>query len=256
MWIGEYGWFGDPPASAEKLARFAAKEDSLRTAGDAWWQWRQACGDPHSVGKPGGTPDPILIHFRRNGCPGDHDLGIVPEWKCASRPYATAAPGQVTVAEADCTNHFTLTAHTDQSGRVEVWFPETGTGRPEVHGDHDIRQHHPDPRHEPAPYRRSERVRAPRTPQDPEARRRARLRCPSQPAFIYRRYGGKGTPERERQPGWPNWRSFTAHTAEKERRNGRGGRARRRWPVAAQAHVQPQPDRRSARSPKRNICEM
>jgi endoglycosylceramidase len=136
MWVGEYGWFSDPPASAEKLARFAAKEDSLRTAGDTWWQWRQACGDPHSIGEPGGTPDAILIHFRRNGCPGDHDLGIVPEWKCVSRPYARAAPGYVTLAAADCTNHLTLTAHTDQAGRLEVWFPDANTGKPEVHGDH------------------------------------------------------------------------------------------------------------------------
>jgi endoglycosylceramidase len=136
MWVGEYGWFSDPPASEEKLARFAAKEDSLRTAGDTWWQWRQACGDPHSIGKPGGTPDPILIHFRRNGCPGDHDLGIVPEWKCVSRPYAKAAPGNVTIATADCTNHFTLAAHTDHPGQVEVWFPDANTGTPEVHGDH------------------------------------------------------------------------------------------------------------------------
>ena len=73
MWTGEYGWFSDPPANAPKLARYAAADDSLITAGDAWWQWRQACGDPHSIGRPGGTPDPVLIHFQRNRCPGDHN---------------------------------------------------------------------------------------------------------------------------------------------------------------------------------------
>src|SRR6185295_4225103 len=62
LWIGEYGWFSDPPMSAEALARFVAKEDALLTAGDAWWQWRQACGDPHSIGTPGRMPDAILIH--------------------------------------------------------------------------------------------------------------------------------------------------------------------------------------------------
>ena len=52
LWIGEYGWFSDPPAQRPKLARFAAKEDALLTAGDAWWQWRQACGDPHTHRPP------------------------------------------------------------------------------------------------------------------------------------------------------------------------------------------------------------
>ncbi len=61
---------------------------------------------------------------------------IVPEWKCVSRPYAKAAPGIVTIATADCTNHFTLAAHTDQPGQVEIWFPDANTGTPEVHGDH------------------------------------------------------------------------------------------------------------------------
>ena len=70
MWIGEYGWFSDPPASAQKLARYAAKEDCLLTAGDTWWQWRQACGDPHSIGTPGGTPDAVLIHFQAQRLPG------------------------------------------------------------------------------------------------------------------------------------------------------------------------------------------
>ena len=82
------------PRSAEKLVRYAAKEDALLTAGDAWWQWRQACGDPHSIGQPGGTPDAVLVHFQRNGCPGDHNLGVVPEWSCrlAAVPARVARP--------------------------------------------------------------------------------------------------------------------------------------------------------------------
>jgi endoglycosylceramidase len=138
LWTGEFGWFGDPQANAEKLARFAAKEDAALAAGNAWWQWRQACGDPHSISKPGGTPDAVLTHFQRNGCPGDHNLGVVPEWKCDSRPYPRAAPGHVTHAAADCTKSnfpFTLAAHTDQPGQLEVWFPDTGTGPPAAHGD-------------------------------------------------------------------------------------------------------------------------
>ena len=39
-------------------------------------------------------------------------------------------------ASADCASQFTLDAHTDQPGQVDVWFPDAGTGRPEVHGEH------------------------------------------------------------------------------------------------------------------------
>src|SRR5690606_30836949 len=47
LWIGEFGWFSDPPANAEKVVRYGDFEDELLLGG-AWWQWIQACGDPHS----------------------------------------------------------------------------------------------------------------------------------------------------------------------------------------------------------------
>lgn len=123
MWIGEYGWFGDPAGSQPALARYAAKEDALRTAGDGWWQWRQACGDPHSVGRRGGTPDAVLVHFQRNGCPGDHNLGVVPEWACTWRPYPQATPGRVASRVAACGGPLDLTGTTTHPGVAEIWFP-------------------------------------------------------------------------------------------------------------------------------------
>lgn len=132
MWVGEYGWFSDPTVAQEKLGRFAAKEDALITAGDAWWQWRQACGDPHSVGRPGGTPDAVLIHFQRNGCPGDHNLGVVPEWACTWRPYPRFAPGRLTQRTADCTGNARVAGTTQHSGTIELWYP--GDAKPTVAG--------------------------------------------------------------------------------------------------------------------------
>ena len=139
MWVGEYGWFSEPPVAREKLARFAAKEDALLTAGDAWWQWRQACGDPHSVGRPNGTPDAILIHFQRNGCPGDHNLGVVPEWACTWRPYPRAAPGRLTQRRADCDGNLALAGSTTDRGNIDVWYP--GSRRPTVAGQNVSRIH-------------------------------------------------------------------------------------------------------------------
>jgi endoglycosylceramidase len=122
MWIGEYGWF----------ARYAAKEDALLTAGDAWWQWRQACGDPHSVGTFGGTPDAVLVHFQRNGCPGDHDLGVVPEWSCTWRAYPRAVPGRLTSRVSTCDGALDFTGTTAHSGTADVWYP--GDRAPSVSG--------------------------------------------------------------------------------------------------------------------------
>jgi endoglycosylceramidase len=130
LWIGEYGWFSEPAVNAEKLARYAAKEDQLITAGDAWWQWRQACGDPHSISTPGGTPDRIQIHLQRNRCPGDVNLGVVPQWACLSRPYPRAAAGRLTSLRASCTDSLTLTGHTDAPGSLDVWFPGRDRPRP------------------------------------------------------------------------------------------------------------------------------
>ncbi len=134
MWVGEYGWFGDPSANAPKLARYAAKEDSLLTSGDTWWQWRQACGDPHSIGHPGGTPDRTLIHFQRNECPGDHNGGVVPQWACVWRPYPRASPGRLTALQSGCKGNLRLSGRATRSGSLEIWYP--GARRPRVSGQH------------------------------------------------------------------------------------------------------------------------
>jgi endoglycosylceramidase len=134
MWIGEYGWFSDPAANAPKVARYAATEDSLITAGDAWWQWRQACGDPHSIGRVGGVPDDVLIHFQRNRCPGDHNGGVVPQWACVWRPYPRASPGRLTALTTGCAGDLQLSGRTTRTGTLDVWFPRNGTRRPEVAG--------------------------------------------------------------------------------------------------------------------------
>jgi endoglycosylceramidase len=135
LWIGEYGWFGDPAASAEKVARYAKTEESLLTAGDTWWQWRQACGDPHSVGHPGGTADPVQIHFQENRCPGDHNAGVIPEWACVWRPYPRASPGRLTQLSAACAGDLKLSGQTGQPGTIDVWYPGTAKQRPTVGGD-------------------------------------------------------------------------------------------------------------------------
>jgi hypothetical protein len=47
LWLGEWGWFGDPEVDRAKVQRFAAAQDRLGVGG-AFWVWRQGCGSPET----------------------------------------------------------------------------------------------------------------------------------------------------------------------------------------------------------------
>ncbi|HVM95690.1 MAG TPA: cellulase family glycosylhydrolase [Candidatus Acidoferrales bacterium] len=136
FWIGEFGWFSDPPANKEKLIRFAQQEDQYLVGG-AWWQWKQACGDPHSIGSIGGTPAAQIIQFRLEACPGDVNLGPIPEWTSVlSRPFPRAAPGRLLALVSDGdTAQLRLSGATDEPGQLDLWVPERGNGAPIVQGE-------------------------------------------------------------------------------------------------------------------------
>ncbi len=135
FWIGEYGWFSDPVGNQSRLLRYAALEDRYRVGG-AWWQWKQACGDPHSIGIPGGRPPSLLIHLRYSACPGDVDLGFVPEWvEVLSRPYPRAVPGRLVTLSSDPKRaELVLEGETAQPGWADLWVPRR-SGFPIVTGD-------------------------------------------------------------------------------------------------------------------------
>jgi len=137
FWIGEYGWFSDPPANKPRVVRYAREEDRLLVGG-TWWQWRQACGDPHSIGTPGGQPPAELIHFHRTSCPGDVDRGAIPEWATVlSRPYPRAAPGRLLSLQSDgdagTLQLSGMAAGAGADARLDLWVPQRG-GRPLVTG--------------------------------------------------------------------------------------------------------------------------
>lgn len=47
LWLGEWGWFGDPDVDGAKVQRFVAAQDRLGVGG-AFWVWRQGCGSPET----------------------------------------------------------------------------------------------------------------------------------------------------------------------------------------------------------------
>ncbi|MEY3361867.1 MAG: hypothetical protein RL531_1586 [Actinomycetota bacterium] len=133
LWIGEYGWFDVSARNTAALGRYAAKEDALLVAGSSWWQWRQACGDPHSIGYDGAEPND-QVHFQRNGCPGDVNGGVVAEWACASRAYPMRSPGRLTALSSDCTTGTMIaTGTTARPGTLVAWYP--GRVRPAAAAD-------------------------------------------------------------------------------------------------------------------------
>lgn len=146
FWIGEYGWFGDPANNRARVQRYGVQEDQYLVGG-TWWQWLQACGDPHvlSGAVAAGNPMPgvdaapaeqTLYHLIE--CPSAQ-YRVIPEWQqVLARARPLAAPGRILSLTSDSTAG-TLELSGDSSGaaadaRLELWVPERGLGTPELTG--------------------------------------------------------------------------------------------------------------------------
>lgn len=121
-WLGEYGFWDASESTTEKLARFAADEDANRIGG-TWWQWRQPCGDPHSVDL---GDDYVNLHLNGLQCPGDIELGPTePFFRVLSRGYPRAAPGALQRLESDpASGALTIEGNGGEAGsELLVWTP-------------------------------------------------------------------------------------------------------------------------------------
>src|SRR6478735_7896871 len=111
VWGGEWGfWPARPVEASDKIEAYAAAEDAAAWGG-AWWDWKQACGDPHVAHAPDGVPEPISGSLVRISCPDQTQLGIDPAFgDVLSRPTARAVPGTITRLTSDGrTGRFDLT---------------------------------------------------------------------------------------------------------------------------------------------------
>jgi endoglycosylceramidase len=139
VWDGEWGWFGNPATDEPSIATYARQEDA-HLWGGAWWDWKQACGDPHMFGNGDSTTSsgvsPSLNRFR---CPAQVSLGIPDTTKrILARPYVRFAPGRLTELESDPARATMTAAGSDPdatgSCRVQFWVPDTGAGEPRYAG--------------------------------------------------------------------------------------------------------------------------
>jgi endoglycosylceramidase len=133
FWSGEWGWFGDPASQAAMVKEYAAQEDQ-HLVGGAWWQWKQSCGDPHTIGTPGGEPPSTSGNLVLLSCPTNADLGLAQEFAdVLSRAYPRAAPGRLRSLASDPDGgELDLTG--GGTGLLDVWAPALGPNPPVVTG--------------------------------------------------------------------------------------------------------------------------
>jgi endoglycosylceramidase len=142
LWIGEYGFWNREPATLESVARYAAEEDA-RVNGGAWWQWRQGCGDPHSIGWDMPAEGEV-VHLNVVGCPGDVDLGPNEEFlSVLGRAFPRFAPGRISELSSDPkSGRFAVAASGAPIGEeLVVWTPtEADTHEVASRGVEDIEE--------------------------------------------------------------------------------------------------------------------
>jgi len=128
VWSGEWGFFPDQPADAtDKIDRYAATEDAFGYGG-AWWDWKQACGDPHVVNQPGGQPAAVSPSLVRYTCPDQVAQPVDPAFgDVLGRTVPRAVPGRVTTLTSDGrTGSFSLAGRHEPGAQrcaLRVWVP-------------------------------------------------------------------------------------------------------------------------------------
>jgi len=85
-------------------------------------QWRQHCGEPHTVGNPGSVADERVVQLNFIDCPGDRDGGPNEDvLAIVGRAYPRAAPGELTELRSDAATGSLVVAGT--TGTAEATVP-------------------------------------------------------------------------------------------------------------------------------------
>ena len=129
LWIGEYGfWSTDPDVIA--VAERYAKDEDRHAIGGAWWQWRQPCGDPHSLHMVEGewVPYDEVTHLHAFQCGDEVDLGATEAFlKILGRGYPRVAAGRIRSLESDpYSGDFHMEGETlSNNQELVIWSPTT-----------------------------------------------------------------------------------------------------------------------------------
>lgn len=128
-WIGEYGSFtSDTAARTAYMARFNRLQDADPGAGGTWWQWEQACGDPHDV-SGAYPPSDEWVAEQLPRCSGSARM----DTPCTARSYPRAVPGRrISLSAEPCGGALRVSGVTDTPSTAELWF--RGDAAPVVSG--------------------------------------------------------------------------------------------------------------------------
>jgi len=127
LYIGEWGFFGGVQDTA-KIKRYARYEDKWML-GSAWWQWCQACGDPHSVGWNGhqwqaGNSSMHLIELDRTGkFTGNVNTSFL-HILDRPRPLSVCGRPRKGFMSNPATGTLQLQGHTHKAGNITIWVPQ------------------------------------------------------------------------------------------------------------------------------------
>ena len=129
LWIGEYGFWSTEPEIISIAERFAADEDN-HGLGGAWWQWRQPCGDPHSLHLVDDewVPYDTITHLHTMDCTTGEELGETEELlKILARGYPRVTAGRIVTLESNIhSKELLLEGEALTAGQsLVVWTPTT-----------------------------------------------------------------------------------------------------------------------------------
>jgi len=117
---GEWGWFGEGAVDQPFIERYASNEDA-RMVGGTWWQWKQACGDPHAIGTRGHRPSCAGKSIYSDGLitRAQENVDVL------TRAYPRAAPGVLASINAQvATGSVRVTGVADAADvRADLWVP-------------------------------------------------------------------------------------------------------------------------------------
>lgn len=124
LWLGEWGWFGDPDVDGAKVRRFVAAQNRLGLGG-AFWVWRQGCGSPET--DPDATRSGNLVSVDcATGALTPPPAGFA---EPLSRAYPQAFPGRVdSLVSGGADLSFTATVDDDRVNcQLDIWVPGDAT---------------------------------------------------------------------------------------------------------------------------------
>ncbi len=127
LWLGEWGWFGDPDVDRAKVARFVAAQDRLGVGG-AFWVWRQGCGSPETGDDAESSGNLVSVDCR-TGALSPPPAGFA---QPLSRAYPRAFPGRLdSLASGGSDLAFSATVDDPAINcRFDIWVP--GDARPDL----------------------------------------------------------------------------------------------------------------------------